>query len=84
MTYTTIADLLADPVLGKLEEVQAYQGEQLRRGYVGETPAGSILSQADAALLAVANAKGTADDGCDCPRCRMDRAYWKHHDKAKP
>ena len=60
MTFETVADLLADPVLGKLEEVREYRNYPHRLWLKPE----DIVKLADAALLAVANARGTCEN-CD-------------------
>ena len=47
-TYQTIADLLADPALGKLEALREYARWKATHPHVG-------FRKADAAILAVAN-----------------------------
>lgn len=65
MTFTTIADLLADPLMGKLEEVDQWDrwkrlNEEATLHSKPMSSHGAVI-RADAALLAVANARGTCD-----------------------
>ena len=96
MSFTTIADLLADPVLGKLDEVRALgalrqalahcDGDGTFMGRCSDCPTGDevcctgdgppsderVVVALDAALLAVANARGT------CEGCRFwESQSWK-------
>ena len=82
VTFKTISDLLADPVLGKLPEVREYR--RVRGNDLDENPAfeqgrSYVRDFADAALLAVANARGT------CPDCRQllpENGYCFIYDRA--
>ena len=83
MTFTTIADLLADPVLGKLEEVREYASayERFIADPAPTQPYGAAvaISESYTAILAVANARGT------CGECEnwggdgdVDLDGWQH------
>ena len=65
MTYQTIADLRSDPVLGKLVSLREYdrvRGNDPDENPIFEQGRSYVRDFADAAILAVANDRGTCGE----------------------